>query len=55
MKMLTNYSYRGSGDVQHSNHAGAAAVNVLRDVTVLTDGMMLKAVLFGSLLLAMMV
>lgn len=51
--MLTCCCCRGSGDVQHSNHAGAAAVNVLRDVTVLTDGMMLKAVMFGSLLLAM--
>jgi hypothetical protein len=45
---------RGSGQVQHSNHAAAATLNVFKHMMVLTEGMALKAVILGSLALAFM-
>jgi hypothetical protein len=45
---------RASGDSQQKSHAADAAFNVFRDISVLTDGMALKAVLFGSLILALL-
>jgi hypothetical protein len=43
---------RGSDQVQHSNHAAAAKLNVFKHMMVLTEGMALKAVILGSLALA---
>jgi len=46
--------HRGSGDSQQKGHAADAAFNVFRDILVLTDGSALKAVMFGSLMLALL-
>jgi hypothetical protein len=44
---------RGSDQVQHSNHAAAAKLNVFSNhMLVLTEGMALKVVILGSLALA---
>jgi len=44
---------RGSGN-QKKSHASDAAFNVFKDILVLTDGLALKAVLIGSLVLALL-
>jgi hypothetical protein len=44
---------RSSGGAQQKSHASGAKLNVFRDILVLTDGMALKAVIFGSLMLAL--
>ena len=47
-----NRNPRGSGDVQHTNHAAVAKLNVFQQIAVLTEGMALKVVMLGSLALA---
>jgi hypothetical protein len=46
---------RSSDNAQQKSHASGAKLNVFRrDILVLADGMALKAVLFGSLMLALL-
>jgi hypothetical protein len=45
---------RSSGNGQQKSQASGAKFNVFRDVLVLTDGLALKAILFGSLMLAVL-
>jgi hypothetical protein len=48
-------SFHRSRDAQQKNHASGAKFNVFRDILVLADGMALKAVIFGSLMVALLV
>jgi hypothetical protein len=53
--MTLKLRIRGSDQVQHSNHAVAAKLNVFnKHMMVLTEGMALKAVMLGSLALALL-
>jgi hypothetical protein len=45
---------RSSGNGQQKSNASGAKFNVFRDILVLTDGMALKVVVFGSLMLALL-
>jgi len=50
--MMLIRSHRG--DAQQEGHAADAAFNAFRDILVLTDNLALKAVMFGSLMLALL-
>jgi hypothetical protein len=53
--MTLKLRIRGFDQVQHSNHAVAAKLNVFnKHMMVLTEGMALKAVMLGSLALALL-
>jgi hypothetical protein len=50
----TDFDVNRSNDAQQKNHASGAKLNVFRDMLVLADGMALKAVIFGSLMIALL-
>ena len=53
-RVNTDFDVNRSNDAQQKNHASGAKLNVFRDMLVLADGMALKAVIFGSLMIALL-